>query len=226
MGSGQHGLHQQRLSYGNFALRNDSVERQTIGQTLLQPGKRLFQGAGNRSGDPQLQPGAEAQSRERRHTLQPASRRENDQRPYRRRSRIFRQDLVVESAQSFEQHDMGRTLAGLPGSNARLSAFLPALPSSGTTQDRILRHRNSLSAAGTDPLLRSHRPPGGDRPHIGRRTAGCRRRQKLSQSELNRSLHSARRHQSRNFGPSERLVRNHHRRRQKGWMECSTFETI
>lgn len=83
-------------------------------------------------------------------------------------------------------------------------------------QDRILRHRDSLSAAGTDPLLRSHRPPGGDRPHIGRRTAGCRRRQKLSRSELDRSLHSARRHQSRNFGPSERLVRNHHRRRQKG----------
>ena len=75
---------------------------------------------------------------------------------------------------------------------------------------------DSLSAAGTDPLLRSHRPPGGDRPHIGRRTAGCRRRQKLSRSELDRSLHSARRHQSRNFGPSERLVRNHHRRRQKG----------
>lgn len=39
---------------------------------------------------------------------------------------------------------------------------------------------------------------------------------KLSRSELDRSLHSARRHQSRNFGPSERLVRNHHRRRQKG----------
>ena len=111
---------------------------------------------------------------------------------------------------------MGRPLAGLPGGNARLGAFLPALPSSGTTQDRILRHRDSLSAADTDPLLRSHRPPGGDRPHIGRRTAGCRRRQKLSRSELNRSLHSARRHQSRNFGPSEQLVRNHHRRRQKG----------
>jgi tetratricopeptide (TPR) repeat protein len=39
---------------------------------------------------------------------------------------------------------------------------------------------------------------------------------KSSRSELDRSLHSARRHQSRNFGPSERLVRNHHRRRQKG----------
>lgn len=38
----------------------------------------------------------------------------------------------------------------------------------------------------------------------------------FSRSELDRSLHSARRHQSRNFGPSERLVRNHHRRRQKG----------
>ena len=54
------------------------------------------------------------------------------------------------------------------------------------------------------------------REAIDRRTAGCRRRQKLSRSELDRSLHSARRHQSRNFGPSERLVRNHHRRRQKG----------
>ena len=53
-----------------------------------------------------------------------------------------------------------------------------------------------------------------DRTSAG--TAGCRRRQKLSRSELDRSLHSARRHQSRNFGPSERLVRNHHRRRQKG----------
>ena len=41
---------------------------------------------------------------------------------------FFRQNLVVESAQPFEQHDMGRPLAGLPGGNARLGAFSTCSP--------------------------------------------------------------------------------------------------
>ena len=45
-------------------------------------------------------------------------------------------------------------------------------------------------------------------------------------SELDRSLHSARRHQSRNFGPSERWCEITIADGKKGWMECSTFETI
>ena len=121
---------------------------------------------------------------------------------------------------------MGRPLAGLPGGNARLGAFLPALPSSGTTQDRILRHRDSLSAAGTDPLLRSI-----DRREAIDRTSAVVLRDavavKSSPDQNSTDLFIL--HEGTKVEISDRLngwceitIADG----KKGWMECSTFETI
>lgn len=82
-------------------------------------------------------------------------------------------------------------------------------------QDRILRHRDSLSAAGTDLCFAAI-----DRREAIDRTSAVVLRDAVAVKALpirTRPISSfCTKAPSRNFGPSERLVRNHHRRRQKG----------